>query len=81
MYKSWMGKTESKASEPHESVTLSALASRRSGAQTPTTAEAPLADQPSIPMDEFAEEHYSKGYQWQSQNSLVHFSIDDCSHS
>lgn len=36
----------------------------------------PLATQSAAPMDEFAEEHYSKGYQWQSQSSLVHFPTD-----
>ncbi|VDK43180.1 unnamed protein product [Taenia asiatica] len=70
MYNSWVGKTEPKASETHENVTLSALANRRNSAKTPTASETPPAKQSAAPMDEFAEEHYSKGYQWQSQSSL-----------
>ncbi|CDS37462.1 synaptotagmin [Echinococcus multilocularis] len=70
MYNSWVGKDKPKGSDIHENVTLSVLASRRSGAQTPTTPDTHPASQLSIPMDEFAEEHYSKDHQWQAQSSL-----------
>uniref|UniRef100_A0A5K3EYP6 C2 domain-containing protein n=1 Tax=Mesocestoides corti TaxID=53468 RepID=A0A5K3EYP6_MESCO len=69
MYNSWAGKGNPPPSGSRESLTLANLADRKSGAQTPKSQHSPPGSVGPTSIQEFAEESYPKGYNWQPQSN------------
>ncbi|VDD81571.1 unnamed protein product [Mesocestoides corti] len=71
MYNSWAGKGNPPPSGSRESLTLANLADRKSGAQTPKSQHSPPGSVGPTSIQEFAEESYPKGYNWQPQSNQM----------